>query len=169
MTSQQARRSERDHVIRSRVHSARGLKGTPRGRILVDLSVVKRPIRTEERTSLAKLPDTPELRQREHAVVLSGAPGKHSKRDVSMSWRAGKARVLRRGEAEAAPAGRDITAMEPHYRKQRLLHNAEVTMRRMQRAIDKGNVAATMKHFGILRETQALISLIDEQIARINT
>lgn len=115
MSGPQPARKDSDHVQRTLVRSARGYKDTPRGRILVDLSVVKRPIHSEERTSLHRLPETPELRQRTHATVLSGSDRKHTKREVSMNWSKGSAKVMPRMYAEPNMVGKDHTTYDPSY------------------------------------------------------
>lgn len=115
MSGPQSARKDRDHVQRTLVQSARGYKDTPRGRILVDLSVVKRPIHREERTSLHRLPDTQELRPRQHAVVISGPDRKHTKREVGMSFSKSSAKVMPRMYATPRMAGKDRSAMSPDY------------------------------------------------------
>lgn len=91
-----------------------------------------------------------------------------SSKDLSASWSNSKAKVLRRGEADKAPPGRDVSAMEPDYQLSRLRHNAEVQFRKLQKAIDRNEVHRTMKLLAVLNETQARINLLNDQIQRVN-
>src|SRR5258708_6361998 len=78
-------------------------KGNPK--ILVDITSPPKP-RPKLNTSVAYV---------ERQGFEVGPSGKASKRDLSASWSKGKAKVLRRSEADKAPPGRDVSAFEPGY------------------------------------------------------
>lgn len=161
MGTGQGARMTRDHVSRTLVQSKRGYKGTRAGRILVDQSIVKSAIPHVERTSLH-----PTARYLSGVQVDTPA-GKASKRDLSATWGKGRARVIRRKDAELL-AIRDATQFDPAYQIGRLRHNLDVMVRQAAKAIQAGTPEGNSRYERLcskVADTRAKIQLLADRLS----
>ncbi len=87
-----------------------------------------------------------------------------SKRDLSASWSNSAAKVLRRGEADKAPPGRDVTQFDPAYQIERLEHNRAVQWRKLEKAVDRGDSVKGIKLIQVIGEHTARINMLKDKI-----
>lgn len=91
-----------------------------------------------------------------------------TKRELSASWSNNTAKVLRRGEADKAPPGRDVSQFEPTYQIERLEHNRAVQWRKLEKAIDRSDRERGIRLIQVIGEHTARINMLKDKIAKAN-